>query len=60
MRKLDTLASDVPDTYNLLEQDEVSKTYSFPKAYISYRKSKKMGEEQREQARERMQRINSV
>ena len=60
MRKLDTLVADFPDTYKLTGQDEVSKTYSFPKAYISYRKSKKMGEEQREQARERMQRINSV
>ena len=42
------------------EQDKVSKIYSFPKAYISYRKPKKMSEEQREQARERMQKINSV
>lgn len=59
-RKLDTRVAGVPDIYNLLEQDEVSKTYSFPKAYISYRKPKKMSEEKREQARERMQKINSV
>ena len=38
MRKLDTLVSDFPDTYSLTEEDEVSKTYSFPKSYISYRK----------------------
>ena len=38
MRKLDTLVADFPDTYNLLGQDEVSKTYSLPKSYVSYHK----------------------
>jgi len=38
LRKLDTLAVDFPDTYSLTGQDEVSKTYFFPKSYISYRK----------------------
>ena len=32
MRKLDTLVVDFPDTYKLTGQDEVSKTYSFPKS----------------------------
>lgn len=31
MRKLDTLVADFPATYKLMKQDEVSKTYSFPK-----------------------------
>ncbi len=60
MRKLDTLVADFPDTYKLLGQDEVSKTYSFPKSYVSYRKPRKLSEEQRGQARERMQKINLV
>ena len=38
MRKLDTLVADFPDTYSLTRQDEVSKTYSFPKSYVSYHK----------------------
>ena len=38
MRKLDTLVADFPDTYSLTGQDEVSKTYSFPKSYVSYHK----------------------
>ena len=38
MRKLDTLVADFPDTYKLVKQDEVSKTYSFPKSFVSYRK----------------------
>lgn len=50
MRKLDTLVADFPDTYSLTGQDEVSKTYSFPKTYISYRKPRKLSEGQREKA----------
>ena len=38
MRKLDTLVANFSDTYKLIKQDKVSKTYSFPKSYISYRK----------------------
>jgi hypothetical protein len=54
MRKLDTLVADFPDTYSLIGQDEVSKTYSFPKSYISYRKSRAVSTEQRERARQMM------
>ena len=59
MRKLDTLVADYPDTYKLTGQDEVSKTYSFPKSYVSYRKPRILSEQQREQARKHMQEINS-
>lgn len=58
MRKLDTLVSDFPDTYKLTGQDEVSKTYSFPKSYVSYRKPRKLSMEQRKQAQEQMNKIN--
>ncbi len=51
MRKLDTLVSDYPDIYSRTAQDGVSKTYSMPKSYISYRKPRKLSDEQREQAR---------
>ncbi len=54
MRKLDTLVADFPDTYNLIRQDEVSKTYSFPKSYVSYRKPRAVSTEQRERARQMM------
>ena len=59
MRKLDTLVADFPDTYSLMEQDEVSKTYFFPKSYISYRKPRTVSTEQRERARQMMLEINS-
>lgn len=58
MRKLDTLVADFPDIYKLTGQDEVSKTYSFPKSYVSYRKPRKLSVEQREQARRMMSKIN--
>ena len=58
MRKLDTLVADFPDTYKLTGQDEISKTYSFPKSYVSYRKPRKLSVEQRKQAQERMNKIN--
>lgn len=54
MRKLDTLVADFPDIYNLTGQDEVSKTYSFPKSYVSCRKPRAVSTEQRERARQMM------
>ena len=59
MRKLDTLVADYPDTYKLTGQDEVSKTYSFPKSFIGYRKPRAVNTEQRERARQMMLGINA-
>ena len=54
VRKLDTLVADYPDTYKLTGQDELSKTYSFPKLYVSYRKPRIVSVEQRERAKQMM------
>ncbi len=54
MRRLDTLVADFPDTYKLAGQDEVSKTYSFPKSYVNYRKPRAISSEQKERARQMM------
>ena len=54
MRKLDTLVAEFPDIYKLTEQDEVSKTYSFPKSHVNYRKPRTVSTEQRERARQMM------
>ena len=54
MRKLDRLVAGFPDTYKLTGQDEVSKTYSFPKSHVSYRKPRTVSTEQRERARQMM------
>ncbi len=60
MRKLDTLVADFPNTYKLIKQDEVSKTYSFPKAHVSYRKPRAVSTEQRERARQMMVKRNKA
>ena len=60
MRKLDTLVTDFPDIYKLIEQDEVSKAYSFPKSYVSYRKPRAVSVEQRERARQMMIKRNKI
>jgi len=54
MRKLDTLVADYPDTYKLTGQDDISKTYSFPKSYVSYRKPRAVSTGQMERARQMM------
>lgn len=59
MRKLDSLVKDFPAVYKLTGQTEHDKTYSMPKSHISYRKPRKLSNEQREQARLRMEKINS-
>ena len=59
MRKLDRLAADFPDIYKLIGQTDIDKTYSLPKSYVTYRKPRKISDEQREQARQKMLEINS-
>ena len=59
MRKLDRLATDFPNTYKLIGQTDIDKTYSMPKSYVTYRKPRKISDEQKEQARRKMLEINS-
>ena len=59
MRKLDQLVRDYPESYKLINQTEIDKTYSMPKSYVNYRKPRTMNAEQREQARQRMEKLNS-
>lgn len=54
MQKLDTLAADFPDTYKLTGEDEVSKTYSFSKSHVSYRKPIAVSTQQGKRARQMM------
>ena len=58
MRKLDKLVADFPDTYKLINQTSIDKTYSMPKSHVSYRKPRKLSDAQREQARQNMLKIN--
>ena len=59
MRRLDQFVADYPDSYKLLNQTDIGRTYSMPKSYVTYRKPRAVSNEQREQARQRMAKINS-
>ena len=58
MRKLDALATAYPEHYRVVEQTEVSKTYSCEKHLINLRKPRKQNEEHSQWARQRMQEMN--
>ena len=60
MRRLDRLVMDYPDSYKLLNHTDIDKTYSMPKSYVTYRKPRAVSDEQREQARQRMAKLNSA
>ena len=54
MRRLDALKDAYPDTYKLIGETDIDKTYELPKSLVSYRKPRKLTDEQREQARFRI------
>ena len=58
MRKLDALVIEFPEVYRCIGYTDIDKTYEMPKSSVSYRKPRKLSEEQRERARKRMQVIN--
>lgn len=58
MRRLDALVIEFPEVYRCIGATDIDKTYEMPKLSVSYRKPRKLSEEQREQARKRMQLIN--
>ena len=58
MRKLDRLVEAYPESYRLVDQTDIDKTYSMPKSYVNYRKPRRISKEQREQAREMMLKMN--
>jgi len=59
MRKLDALVIEFPEVYRCIGYTDIDKTYEMPKSSVSYRKPRKLSEEQRERARKRMQVINN-
>lgn len=58
MRRFDALVAEHPDLYRVISCTDTDKTYEMPKSYISYRKPRKLSEEQREAGRERIKLIN--
>lgn len=58
--RLDRLVEDYPDSYKLLKETDIDKTYSMPKFYVTYRKPRIVSNEQREQTRQRTTKLNSL
>lgn len=59
MRRLDALVIDFPDYHRLIGETDIDKTYEMPKFFVSYRKPRRLSEEQREAARERVKALKS-
>jgi len=60
MRRLDALNDAYPDTYKLIGQTDIDKTYEMPKSLINFRKPMSISAAQREAASKRMKRLNEA
>ena len=59
MRKVDALVIEYPDTFKCIGETDIDKTYEMPKSAVTYRKPRRLSDEQRKAARDRISRINS-
>jgi len=59
MRKVDALVIEYPDTFKCIGETDIDKTYEMPKSVITYRKPRRLSEEQREAARLRAKQLNT-
>lgn len=60
IRNLDSLVSEYPDTFKCIKVNDISKTYEMPKSSVTYRKPRRLSKEQREAAKQRMDKVNKV
>ena len=58
MRKLDTLVTEFPEVYRCIGETDIDKTYSMPKSAVTYRKPRRLSDDQREAARKRARGLN--
>ena len=56
MRKLDQLVISFPEVYKCIGETDIDKTYEMPKSAVNYRKPRRLSEEQRRVAGERLKR----
>jgi len=57
MRRLDTLVIEFPEIYRCIKVSDIDKTYEMPKSYVSYRRPRRLTEEQRKNAMERARKL---
>ena len=60
MRKLDALVIGYPDIYKCIGVSDIDKTYEMPISAVSYKKPRRLSEEQRESARQRIKRVKTM
>ena len=58
IRKLDSLVTEYPDTFKRVGETDIDKTYEMPKSAVTYRKPRRLSDEQRRAKQESMQKIN--
>ena len=59
MRKVDALVVEYPDIYKCIGETDIDKTYEMPKSFVSYRKPRRLSDEQREAAKKRINTLNN-
>ena len=59
MRKVDALVTEYPDTFKCIGETDIDKTYEMPKSVVTYRKPRRLSDEQREVARIRIESVNN-
>lgn len=60
MRKVDALVTEYPDTFKCIGETDIDKTYEMPKSVVTYRKPRRLSDEQRENAKNRMRQLNDI
>ena len=54
IRKVDALVIEYPDIFKCIGETDIDKTYEMPKSAVTYRKPRRLSEDQREAARKRL------
>lgn len=47
IRKIDALVIEFPDIYKCIGETDIDKTYEMPKSFVSYRKPRRLSEEEK-------------
>ena len=57
MRKVDALVIEYSNIFKCIGETDIDRTYEMPKSAVTYRKPRRLSEEQREAARQRINKI---
>lgn len=58
IRKVDALVIEFSDAFKCIGETDIDKTNEMPKSAVTYRKPRRLSEEQREAARNRLKQVN--